>query len=285
MCASERTVQPPSLPPRRVLAEFKRAVWDHYRASRREMPWRDVDDPYAVLVSEVMLQQTQVSRVMERHPEWLAAFPDVEALAAAPLPAVLERWQGLGYNRRAIALKRAAEMVMERFGGQMPRDLAELRSLPGVGPATAAAVLDYAYRVPAPFIETNVRAVFLHHFFADAADVPDSALAPLVAETWDADDPRGWGYALMDYGTHLKRTVPDPSRRSRHYARQSPFEGSRRQVRARLLRAVLADPGGTGDDYAVASGVEPGEAAALLEQLASEGFLACEEGRWAVPER
>jgi A/G-specific adenine glycosylase len=257
-------------------------VWDYYRANRREMPWRDVDDPYAVLVSEVMLQQTQVARVMDRYPEWLDTFPDLDALAAAPLSVVLERWQGLGYNRRAIALKRAAEAVVEQFAGEMPRDLAGLRSLPGVGPTTAAAVINYAFRQPTPFIETNVRAVFLHHFFADATDVPDPALAPLVDETWDVDNPRSWGYALMDYGTHLKRTTANPSRRSRHHVRQSPFEGSRRQGRARLLRAVLAEPGETGDAYSVSTGIAPGEAAALLEELASEGFLACERGRWTV---
>jgi A/G-specific adenine glycosylase len=247
------------------------------------MPWRGSDDPYAVLVSEVMLQQTQVGRVMDRHPEWMAAFPTVDALAAAPLPAVLEMWQGLGYNRRALALKRAAELAVERFAGALPRDEALLRSLPGIGPTTAAAVMNYAFRYPAPFIETNVRAVFLHHFFADADDVPDSALAPLVGATWDREDPRGWGYALMDYGVHLKRIMPNPSRRSRHHTRQSPFEGSRRQKRARLLRAVLGEPGGSTDAYAHSLGIDLTDATELLEQLASEGFLSCEDGTWTVP--
>jgi A/G-specific adenine glycosylase len=281
---SERSPAPP-LPSRGDLATFRAAVWDHYGANRREMPWRDVDDPYAVLVSEVMLQQTQVSRVMERYREWLDTFPDIDTLAAAPLSVVLERWQGLGYNRRAVALKRAAETVVERFGGEMPRDLPGLRSLPGVGPTTAAAVLNYAFRRPTPFIETNVRAVFLHHFFADAADVPDSVLAPLVDATWDRDDPRGWGYALMDYGVYLKRAHANPARRSRHHVRQSPFEGSRRQKRARLLRAVLAEPGGDAGAYAETVGMAPGDAVTLLEELATEGFLACERGRWAVPDR
>jgi A/G-specific adenine glycosylase len=196
---------------------------------------------------------------------------------------VLELWQGLGYNRRALALKRAAEMASERFGGTFPADEALLRTLPGIGPTTAAAVLDYAFRIPAPFIETNVRAVFLHHFFADADDVPDSALAPLVRATWDADDPRGWGYALMDYAVQLKRTLPNPSRRSRHHTRQSPFEGSRRQKRARLLRAVLGEPGAPAETYAEVAGIDVAQASELLEELAREGFVVAEGGVWSVP--
>jgi A/G-specific adenine glycosylase len=262
---------------------FRAVVWEHYRANGRQMPWRGVDDPYAVLVSEVMLQQTQVARVTGAYAEWMAAFPTLEALAGAPLAAALERWQGLGYNRRALALKRAAEETVERFGGRLPRDEAGLRSLPGIGPATAAAVLNYAFQIPAPFIETNVRTVFLHHFFPDTADVPDSALMPLIEASWDREDPRGWGYALMDYGTFLKRSGANPSRRSRHHARQSPFEGSKRQKRARLLRAVLAEPGGPAEAYADAIGIAAGDAGALLEELAGEGFLVDDDGRWVVP--
>jgi A/G-specific adenine glycosylase len=271
------------LPPPEVLEAFRSHVWERGRTEWRDMPWRGVDDPYAVLVSEVMLQQTQVARVVGRHAEWMAAFPTLEALAAAPLAAVLEAWQGLGYNRRALALRRAAEIAVERYGGTLPADEAALRALPGIGPTTAAAVLNYAYRIPAPFIETNVRAVFLHHLFADADDVPDSALRPFVDATWDRDDPRGWGYALMDHGVELKRTLPNPSRRSRHHTRQSPFEGSKRQKRAKLLRAVLADPGGPAEAYAEVLGADFAETATLLDELAREGFLACEGELWAVP--
>lgn len=272
------------LPSDDSLTDFRADVWAFYRANRREMPWRDIDDPYAVLVSEVMLQQTQVSRVMDRWTAWLDLFPDVRALAAAPLSVVLSAWQGLGYNRRAVALKRSAERIVEEFGGEVPRDPRSLRTLPGIGPTTAAAVVNYAFREPMPFIETNVRAVFLHHFFADAADVPDAALMPLVEATWDREDPRGWGYALMDYGVHLKRTAANPSRRSRHHVRQSAFEGSRRQKRAHLLRAVLAQPGLTVDAYADEAGVEVRDAIELLEELAREGFLTGDAGVWSVPD-
>lgn len=261
---------------------FRALVRVRGRELYREMPWRGIDDPYAVLVSEVMLQQTQVARVLERYPRWLDAFPTVDALAAAPLEAVLDLWQGLGYNRRALALKRTADLVTEHHAGVLPPDEAVLRSLPGIGPATAAAILDYAFRIPAPFIETNVRAVFLHHFFADAADVPDRELMPLVEEAWDRRDPRAWGYALMDYGSRLKQTVPNPSRASRHHVRQSRFEGSRRQKRARLLRAVLGAPGLPSEAYAAEAGIDPATAAALLDELACEGFLSRHADGWRV---
>jgi A/G-specific adenine glycosylase len=277
-------VHPPQpLPPDSALAEFRSEVWAYYRANRRDMPWRDTDDAYSVLVSEVMLQQTQVSRVEPRFLDWMETFPTADALAAAPLSLVLEKWQGLGYNRRAVALRRSAELVMERFGGSVPCSVADLRTLPGVGPTTAAAVVNYACGVPVPFIETNVRAAVLHHFFADARDVPDRDLIPIVDATWDAADPRGWGYALMDYGTHLKRTLPNPSRRSRHHVRQTRFEGSRRQERARLLRAVLTDPGRTADEYAEVTQLAPGHALGLLEELSGEGFVArVDYGSWIV---
>jgi A/G-specific adenine glycosylase len=272
----------PPLPPASDLEAFRAEVWAYFRANRREMPWRDLDDPYAVLVSEFMLQQTQVSRIQSRFRDWMETFPTVDALAAAPLPLVLEKWQGLGYNRRAVALKRSAELVVGRHGGRVPCDPADLRALPGVGPTTAAAVANYACRVPTPFIETNVRAAVLHHFFSDTDDVADRELMPIVEATWDEQDPRGWGYALMDYGTHLKRTIPNPARRSRHHTRQSPFEGSRRQTRARLLRAVLADPGRCADRYADATGTDADEALELLEELRREGFLERSGVEWSV---
>ena len=173
---------------------------------------------------------------------------------------------------------------MERHAGVVPNEAAELRALPGIGPTTAAAVLNYAHRRATPFIETNVRAAVLHHFFADADGVPDRDLTPIIEATWDADDPRGWGYALMDYGTHLKRTLPNPSRRSRHHTKQSRFEGSRRQKRARLLREVLAEPGQVADAYAARADLSVPVALDVLEDLAREGFVVCDDERWSVPE-
>jgi A/G-specific adenine glycosylase len=267
----------------RSLAAFRAEVLAYYGEHGRTLPWRETHDPYAVLVSEVMLQQTQVSRVEPKYAEFLAAFPHFDALAAAPLTAVLEAWSGLGYNRRAVNLKRIAETVVVEHQGALPHDPVVLATLPGIGKATAAAIVTYAFGAIAPFIETNVRAVFLHHFFADTDDVPDRELLPLVEATWDRECPREWGYALMDYGTHLKRTLPNPSRRSRHHTRQSRFEGSDRQARGALLRALVRAGIVSGDLLAEEAGIDTSRAEGLLADLEREGFIAREgDGRWAV---
>ncbi len=279
----------------RMTAEGKRLY--------RDFPWRRTHDPYLILVSEVMLQQTQVSRVVPYFERWVEQFPTLEALADAPLEAVLRAWQGLGYNRRAVALKRAAEEVTEqaRKSGpaapQLPRETAALIALPGIGPATAAGVRAFAFGEPGAYLETNVRAVFLHEFFPHAEGVPDRAVLPLVeAAALEAErqgvGAREWNYALLDYGVWLKANTPNPSRRSAHHTRQSAFEGSRRQKRARLLRLVMERPGAVLDDYAAAlseaelaadrSVLSAGEVSELLEELAAEGFIACEDGGWLV---
>lgn len=195
----------------------------------RDLPWRNIDDPYAVLVSEVMLQQTQVARVKHYWERFLALLPTVDALAAASTAEVLELWQGLGYNRRALALKRAAEQCSSQFAGCLPDTASELEKLPGIGPATAAGVVAFAYNKPALYLETNVRAVFLHCLFPCRENVSDKEIAPYVAQTCPADNPRAWYYALLDYGAYLKRNFSNPNTRSAHYARQSAFAGSRRQ--------------------------------------------------------
>lgn len=219
---------------------FVRTVRREGAARYRDLPWRGIDDAYAVLVSEVMLQQTQVSRVLGRWERFLRRFPTVDALAAADASAVLDEWQGLGYNRRALSLKRAAEACAAERGGALPETVEGLVRLPGIGPATAAGVVAFAHNLPAVYLETNVRTVFLHELFPGRDEVKDTEIIPLVRDTCPGDDPRSWYYALLDYGAHLKRTVSNPSRRSAAYARQSAFDGSRRQKRAELLRVVLA---------------------------------------------
>ncbi len=253
----------------------------------RELPWRNVGDAYAVLVSEVMLQQTQVKRVLGRWERFLAKFPTPDALAAAATSDVIMEWQGLGYNRRALALKRACEICSADFGGSLPRTAAELEKLPGIGPATAAGVVAFAYDEPALYLETNVRTVFLHDVFPGREGVRDKEIAPLVAATCPDEDVRGWYYALLDYGAHLKATVANPSRRSAHYARQSAFEGSRRQKRAEVVRIVLAAEGTISleevrrllDDFERGRGrdrVDDELFDSIVSDLAAEGFFSVE---------
>jgi A/G-specific adenine glycosylase len=263
------------------IAEFRDRVLTLHAENGRSMPWRETHDAYAILVSEVMLQQTQVPRVLPAYERFLAAFPDADALAAAPLEAVLREWQGLGYNRRAVRLKQAAETISADHAGEVPQDFDALVALPGIGPTTAAGVMAFAFGESHVYIETNVRAALLHDFFAAEDDVPDSRLVPVFEAVMDRDDPRTWLYALMDYGAHLKRTVPNPSRRSRHYAAQSPFEGSRRQKRSRLLRAVM-DGATSPDELAASLDLEFVEVEEILSELAEEGFLVAEDGRYTV---
>lgn len=256
----------------------------------RDLPWRYLDDPYAVLVSEVMLQQTQVARVLKYWSRWMAAFPTVDALACVSTADVLEQWQGLGYNRRALALKRTAEICSAERGGRLPDTTDELKKLPGIGAATAAGVVAFAYNRHAVYLETNVRTVFLHELFPDCNHVDDRELLPLVAATCPQENVRLWYYALLDYGAYLKTLVVNPSRRSAHYARQSPFKGSRRQKRAELIRLVLAYPGIGKDDLALRLNEFEENAGrqdvsypifdSIVSDLVSEGFFREENGSY-----
>jgi A/G-specific adenine glycosylase len=253
---------------------FRQIVLDHYRAFGRRMPWRETTDPYRVLVSEVMLQQTQVDRVRPKYGAFLEAFPDVEALARASPADVLRVWQGLGYNRRALALQAAAARIVTEFGGRVPDDPVALETLPGIGPATAAAIVAYAFDQPTVYIETNVRRVFLHFFFRDRTGVPDAELRPLVERALDRDRPREFYWALMDYGTMLARNGPNPNRRSAHHVVQPPFEGSARQLRGRTLKVLLATGGLGVEGLAEATGATAHRLAPILAQLRKEGFVA-----------
>ena len=260
-----------------AVAAFRETVYDYYRAHGRDLPWRHTRDPYRILVSEFMLQQTQVPRVIEKYAEFLAAFPDIAALDRAPLAEVLAVWSGLGYNRRALHLKQCAGMVMERHNSVIPDDPAALRALPGIGPATAAEISAFAFGIPVPFIETNIRAVYIHHFFPGREDVDDREIMPIVDRTLDRDDPRTWYYALMDYGVHLKREHGNPARRSTHYVRQSAFEGSDRQIRGAIIRTLTASGPLAAGDLADCMDAEPERVAEQMERLVAEGFLVRED--------
>ena len=222
------------------IAAFQKVVWDFYRANRRPMPWRTEPTPYYVLVSELMLQQTQVARVYAKFGSFIRRFPTLQALAAAPLADVLGTWVGLGYNRRAKFLWEAARAITQQHNGELPRTQQELVRLPGVGANTAGAILAYAYNEPTVFIETNIRTVFIHHFFADHADaVSDNDLRQLVAASLPVESPREWYWALMDYGSHLKGTVGGQLQRVKAYRPQSAFKGSRRQVRGQVVKLLV----------------------------------------------
>ncbi len=225
-----------------AIRRFREKVQRYYRSNGRDFPWRRTTDPYRILVSEIMLQQTQADRVVDGYERFVRAFPHVEVLARAPLRGVLRKWQGLGYNRRALMLKRAASDVVAHHNGSVPRGIDELVKLPGVGPYTAAAVAAFAFNKPVVMIETNIRSAFIHHFFPRRRNVADAEILPLVERTLVRGDARQWYSALMDYGAYLKRSVENPGRRSRHHHVQGTFAGSRREVRGKVIRALVASP-------------------------------------------
>jgi A/G-specific adenine glycosylase len=242
------------------------------------MPWRTNRSPYRVFVSEIMLQQTGIARVQAQYAGFLRRFPSFRALAKGRVEDVLAAWKGLGYNRRALALRQSALIISSAHGGRLPRTVESLVQLPGVGPATASAILVYAFDMPVAFIETNVRRVFLHCFFPEEDGVPDSRILPLVEETMDRLRPREWFYALMDYGAMLSKGMPNPNRRSAHYKRQSAFEGSVRQMRGMVLKALLTLKRATQSQIAEAIGTDDDRLPEALQQLVAEGFLSLRKG-------
>jgi A/G-specific adenine glycosylase len=252
---------------------FRQMVLSHYEQYGRDMAWRNTIDPYQILVSEIMLQQTQVERVTVKFPEFIRAFPDFASLASAPLAHVLAAWQGLGYNRRAIALQKCAIRVMDEYDGVLPADVDILTTFPGIGSATASSIAAFAFNIPVVFIETNIRRVFIHFFFNDTDTVHDAEILPLVKKALYRENPRVWYWALMDLGTALKKTIPNPNRRSVHYARQSPFEGSDRKIRGTILKLLLKHKFLEEAEIIGCVGEDPYQVQRMLGALEEEGFI------------
>lgn len=218
------------------IAYFRQRIWEFYADSKRPMPWRDTPTPYAVLVSELMLQQTQVPRVIPKFEAFLRAYPTIESLADAQLHEVLVLWSGLGYNRRAKFLHDSAKRIVEL--GSFPAQFDELVKLPGIGTNTAAAIMNYAFEVATPFVETNIRTVYFHEMAEAGPSVDDRQILEFVRLTLDREHPREWFYALMDYGSMLKTTAGGRLAQSKHYKKQSPLKGSVREVRGQILKRL-----------------------------------------------
>ncbi len=224
-----------------ALLKFNEALWDFYKKNKRTFLWRDTLDTYLVVVSEIMLQQTQTQRVALKIPSFLKKFPTFSSLAQATSQELLQQWIGLGYNRRAFCLQGIARKIILEHEGLLPDNPVVLETFKGIGPATAASITAFAYNKPVVFIETNIRAVFLHTFFHNKEDVSDKILLPLIEAALDKNNPRQWYYALMDYGVCIKKLYPNPSRKSKHYNKQSQFEGSDRQVRGAIIKLLSVE--------------------------------------------
>ncbi len=261
-----------------ILHDFQQTVWDFYRQNGRTFPWRDDPRPYQVFVSEVMLQQTQTDRVLQKFEPFIKTFSDFKSLATAPLRDVLAEWQGLGYNRRGLFLHRAAQLVTEKHGGRLPAEPALVDELPGIGAATAASICAFAFNVPTVFIETNIRSVFIKVFGGDRENIDDKQILPLVEKAVDTGNPREWYYALMDYGVMIKKSCGNPNRRSKQYARQSVFEGSDRQIRGEILRVLLDKKQGDLETFVGHFETCPERVERILRGLCAEGIITERDG-------
>lgn len=252
---------------------FQKEIYQFFRKHGRDLPWRKTHNPYHILVSEIMLQQTQVQRVLGKYETFLKKFPDFPSLALAPLRTILEEWQGMGYNRRAIALKNIAQIVIQEYCGVLPRSVETLTTFPGIGTATASAIVAFAFHKPTVFIETNIRRVFIHFFFHDKKNITDIEILPLVEKTVDPSNPREWYYALMDYGVKLKDICENPNRKSAHYKKPSPFQGSNRQIRGKILKVLTLQQPVTEDEIFQQLQLSPEKLTTILNQLLKEGFI------------
>lgn len=228
-----------------------------------------------------MLQQTQVSRVAEKYPSFIKQFPTFRSLAEASRADVLRAWQGMGYNRRALNMQRAAEIIMRTHSGKLPSDPALLYALPGIGEATAGSIAAFAFNAPVPFIETNIRRVFIHFFFPRSRKVSDERILKLVRATLDKHNPREWYYALMDYGTMLARSEKvNPNTRSKRYRAQPAFRGSQRALRGAILKLLLQSGAQSEARIAVLLTESQERVRLILESLVAEQFIVFRDKRY-----
>jgi A/G-specific adenine glycosylase len=255
-------------------AEFRKTIYAHYKKAGRDFPWRGKVSPWGVMVSEFMLQQTQTDRVVPFYEKWMKKWPKIEDMANASMEDALREWNGLGYNRRGYFLKKSAEMICRDFDGRIPGVPQNLIHLPGVGPYIAGAIACFAYNYPAVFIETNIRSTVIYFYFPEKEDIKDNEIKPILEKTLDRENPRKWYYALMDYGAQLKKNVENPGRKSAHYVKQAPFEGSSRQKRGKILRTLLTFGPGNVEDIEMATEIKEEELYKILLTLEKESLVA-----------
>ena len=267
--------------PKKVQA-FRTIIWDYFDEHGRNFSWRQTQNPYHILISEIMLQQTQTHRVEKKFEHFIEVFPDFHSLAKAPLRGVLSAWQGLGYNRRALALQKTAQNIVQEHNGTLPNNPEILVTFPGIGKATAASICAFAFNKPTVFIETNIRTVFIHFFFANAELVHDNDLYPLVEQTLDTSNPRHWYYALMDYGVMLKKKMINPSRKSVHHTKQSAFQGSDRQIRGLILKALTNQSALTIQELLENINRDEERVQRIIYDLMQEGFIICRHERLSI---
>lgn len=265
-----------------TINEFIDVVYSRYETFGRKFPWRGRTSPWGIMVSEFMLQQTPVERVIPYWMRWMEKWPDIRDTANASVKDVLGEWSGLGYNRRAFFLKSSAEMIVKHFDGRVPGLPQNLLPLPGIGPYIAGAISCFAYNYPSVFIETNIRSAVIHFFFPDRYDVNDKEIMPILDAALDRKNPKKWYYALMDYGAALKKEFENPQRRSAHYARQSPFKGSSRQVRGKIMKTLLVTGSSKPEEIFLHTKIDIGEINRALTLLIKESMVCESRGFYSI---
>ncbi|PLX28187.1 endonuclease III [Candidatus Parcubacteria bacterium] len=262
--------------------QFQNKVWKFYKENKRDFPWRKSLSTYRIVLSELMLQQTQVSRVEIKFKEFLKTFPNFTSLANAPFRDVLRVWQGMGYNRRAKYLKSSAEIVVQKYNKRLPRDPEILKTLPGIVPNTAGSICAFAFNKPVVFIETNIRSVFIHEFFKNKNNIDDAQLLPLIEQTLDTKNPREWYSALMDYGTWIKQQTTNPNRKSKHHTKQSTFKGSDREIRGKILKSLTQQNNLTQNYIIKKLDENPERVGTILSQLEKEDLIKKNKNRYTI---
>jgi A/G-specific adenine glycosylase len=306
--------------------DFQHMIWNFYiTAGRHTLPWRKNITPYKIVVSEIMLQQTQVDRVIPFFQKWMRSFPSWKKLATASQAEVLRHWKGLGYNSRALRLHHLAKLITEKYQGKIPQTRDELESLPGIGPYTAGAVMAFAFDTATPIIETNIRRIYIHHFFKNKEGISDKEILEKVERTipqppltppWQEGEPvplipppcegggaeggggekrRGlggvytslvahWYWALMDYGAYLTKIIPNPNKKSKHYTKQSKFEGSDRQIRGKILEILLDKKSQTFDQMVSNLKEDEERVGKIIEDLEKESFVLIRNAKISLKE-
>lgn len=264
--------------------EFQEFVLDWYKkCGRHDLPWRQTHDPYSVLVSELMLQQTQVVRVIPKYEAFIKKYPTVQKLGQASLGDVLRMWQGLGYNRRAKFLLLCAQVIVAECDGVFPTKESELLKLPGIGPYTSSAICAFSYNQPVQLIETNVRQVYIHHFFKKREELTDEEILEKVRRTVPVGQSRDWYAALMDYGTHLKSLHGNNTRKVQGYTKQSKFKGSNREVRGAILRVLTEQPRIKPKLWSALLDYDQTKIQPQLEVLMADEMVVLKKGKYQLP--
>jgi len=258
---------------------FQEKVLSFYTQHGRDLPWRKTTDPYKILLSEMMLQQTQVSRVMEYYMQWIERWPTVESLAEAPWKDVLKAWMGLGYNRRAVHVHQAAQTIANTFAGDILQAMEHYEKVPGIGLYTSRAVRIFASNADIVTVDTNIRRIFIHEFSLPE-NISSKELWSLAEQCLPKDQSRTWHNALMDYGALLMT-----SRKTgiRPLTMQSKFEGSDRQIRGMILRQLLQCSSSL-EELKMITKINTSRLQKILEKMIQEGLISLSNNRYSIQE-